>query len=502
MKIHLTSHGAIVTDIATSQEKWVVNKMLHTLVETKLERNRDGSFSKKNLRTYAARTKDWSQVRFHRNMANKFIGFAKSNITTPIEIIDDDVDEYPYEVCRFSVTGLHKPRPEQEEVLNGPLAADMPRSKLANIQTGRGKTFLACANIADHRLRTAIIARAGFLEQWEENLLKFFTFEPGGLLYIDSGSMLRRVLTSKQEIVFDVALISNTLLRNYIAEWESSSGKSPITPVPPEEIFRKLKIGFRVIDEGHMDFHFNFKLDLYTKCRRSLTLSATFDSSDQFTNEMYEIAYPKRERITLPYVKYIDAFAVHYRIKEHQKIRWRGAQGYNHNTFEASLRQHKKILHSYLDMVGDIIQSRFVGRYAEGKKALVFFSSIWLCDYAASYYAKRFENFAVGSYCDGRDKSILVESDIIVSTDRSAGTAIDIPGLFVNILTIAINSRQLNEQILGRTRELLMFPGEYPEFYFLICDDISKHVEYGMNKFQYFADKARSITNYPKSITI
>jgi hypothetical protein len=93
----------------------------------------------------------------------------------------------------------------------------------------------------------------------------------------------------------------------------------------------------------------------------------------------------------------------------------------------------------------------------------------------------------VGSLNDPYDE--LLECDIGVTTIGSGGTAIDLANLRVSLMTTAIDSRQSNEQVLGRTRRLKDFPEIVPEFVYFVCRDIEQHIKYDNNKRDFFKGK-------------
>ena len=50
----------------------------------------------------------------------------------------------------------------------------------------------------------------------------------------------------------------------------------------PEDFFNLINVGIRLIDEVHQDFHLNFKIDLYTNVKKTISLSATLQSDNKF----------------------------------------------------------------------------------------------------------------------------------------------------------------------------------------------------------------------------
>jgi hypothetical protein len=120
---------------------------------------------------------------------------------------------------------------------------------------------------------------------------------------------------------------------------------------------------------------------------------------------------------------------------------------------------------------------------------LVFCGTVKFCTLVQKYLQKKFPNLVIGRYVSGDKMSVFDDSDIVVSTVLSAGTAVDIKNLRVGLMTTAINSQQSNEQTLGRTRRLKGWPDVTPEFLYFVCTSIDKHVRYHDAKIEAFKSK-------------
>lgn len=144
-------------------------------------------------------------------------------------------------------------------------------------------------------------------------------------------------------------------------------------------------------------------------------------------------------------------------------------------------------------MVMDIIQKQFVSEYIIGQKMIIFCSTTEMCTRLTEYLKNLFIEFDVSRYIAEDNYNVLNTADIIVSTLKSSGTAVDIPNLKTALMTVAIGSRQANEQAVGRLRVLKKYPGVVPEFIYLVCQDIASHREYHLHKKDVLSDKILSI---------
>jgi hypothetical protein len=292
-----------------------------------------------------------------------------------------------------------------------------------------------------------------------------------------------------------VIIITTATMRDYFKDYEESNGRSKVYPIQPIDFYPSLKVGFRVGDEIHQEFHNNFKIDLYTHVVKSLSLSATMESSDQFKNKMYAVAYPPNQRHDGGgYDAYIAVTALLYHLDEDTRIRFMGAQGYSHTTFEESVMRNPRLLKAYLKIIERVVYQKFIGSFEHGQKMLVFCATTDLCTIVTERLKHIHTDFNIVRYAGSLNDPYeeLLECDIGVTTIGSGGTAIDLANLRISLMTTAIDSRQSNELVLGRTRRLKDFPEIVPEFVYFVCQDIEQHVKYDLNKRSFFKGKVVS----------
>lgn len=358
-------------------------------------------------------------------------------------------------------------------------------------------TFVAQYCMNQLGARTIIHFKGGYVQRWKDDLEETFNFKRGEFLIV-RGS---KDLAALQQMCIDgdlkakVIIITSATMRDYIKDYEESNGRSTQYPIKPIDFYPRLGIGFRVTDELHQEFHNNYRIDLYTHVPKSLGLSATMVSSDAFKNKVYDIAYPVTQRHDGGgYHVYIGVMAVLYHMDEDVRIRYMGAQGYSHTTFEESVMRHKGLLKNYLKIIDHAIYHRFVSVREEGQSALVFFARVDMCTMMVERLKKMYPELNIVRYVGSENDSYedFLEADIAVSTIGSAGTAVDKPNLRASFMTTAIDSRQSNEQVLGRTRPLKDWPDVTPEFIYFGCIEIDQHMKYHRNKKTFFHSKVLS----------
>ncbi|MGZ7230841.1 hypothetical protein ACXWOM_10305, partial [Streptococcus pyogenes] len=75
---------------------------------------------------------------------------------------------------------------------------------------------------------------------------------------------------------------SNRTYENYLRAFEKHENELADLGYmcPPDDLFEKLGVGTRLVDEVHMQFYANYRLDLYTHVPQAISLSATLISKD------------------------------------------------------------------------------------------------------------------------------------------------------------------------------------------------------------------------------
>jgi superfamily II DNA or RNA helicase len=226
----------------------------------------------------------------------------------------------------------------------------------------------------------------------------------------------------------------------------------------------------------------------------SISLSATLISDDPFINKMHQMMYPINERYNAgELIRYIDAFAISYNLSYPEGIRTEefGSTTYSHLAFEKSIMRNKSFMQNYIDLIDYVIDTSYMQVKREKKKLLVFSATIEMCTELTKYFKNKYSQFDVRRYCEDDPYENLIDSDIRFSTILSAGTAHDIPDLTTTIMTTAISSIQSNVQALGRLRA--MKDGHPVQFYYFVCSDIPKHIEYHQQKEVLLGKRAKSL---------
>lgn len=376
-----------------------------------------------------------------------------------------------------------------------------------HIVTHNTQTSLKAAEMIGKRIFIIVLAR--YIEKWKEDVINAYG-KDCGLRVVKSLSDLIQLGIHAKETgeAPNITLVSTTTMQNYIKEWKQHGGKQIEGMVPPEQLYEVMGIGFRLIDEAHQHFHANFLFDLYMHCPKAVYLTATLDTHDRFQNYAYNLMWPQTMRDEqLKPVAYDETYAILYNHNNPDKIRCKGQQGYSHILYEQSIWRHVPSRCQYLDLIGDQVERFFLPIYKKGRKMLIFCSLVDTCIAVADYLSKRFADhqWQISKFTAGDPKVIIDTNDITVSTLGKAGTALDIDGLVVCLMTTALAEPKANKQAKGRNRDLSKKPGFeeiVPKFIYLVGQDLKKPYFYHQQKKQLFKPITKAIYENQSGYTI
>lgn len=502
------SHHVVVSGYTQEGRAILVDFIRQRLTQWGYTRVGHSRFERRILSQFATTRKDRAEYRFHRNCMRELSNFIEN-----ARVLDNHITYHLHEPpeprkVQFKWEQSFKLRQTDQIPLKEYVIAE-GNTKLLDLQVGKGKTALSLYSTYELGEVTVLILRPGYFDRWMTDLKGLLKLKPGELMTVKGQKDLSRLigLAVDGELEAKFIMISNKTFYFYIDYYERMGSVEGIYAVPPQDFFTVVKAGFRIIDEVHQDFHFNFKLDLYTNIKKILSNSATFWNDNPFLNRMYELAYPKTIRTTvkLIYDKYIRARAVMYNFKDPTVIekRSRNLQNqYSHVKFEQYLMNKPPLLTRYVEMIGDITYESFVRIMERGQKMFIFCATVEMCTEIQKHLKRILPDLRIGRYTMDDEESVLKKSDITVTTIQSAGTGIDVANLRVTLMTNSLSSTSANEQAKGRLRRLKDFPDVEPEFIYLVCSDLSKHLDHHEKKVAFFSDKVLShqVHQYDKAI--
>lgn len=363
---------------------------------------------------------------------------------TPIEIYD--------EFERFDDIQIkYLPRDEvQTEALRFMLGVDeyqrnsySPQLSV-NLNTGKGKSYCSICTAAYSGIKTIIITYSvKWLQQWKEFICDYTNIKEEEICMMINSSKISRTL-KEDSSKYKFILTSHSSIQSYAKNhgWESIG-----------ELFKKLKVGIKIYDEAHLNFKTMSMIDFFTNTFKTFYVTATPLRSDSGENQIYQYYMKNIPSIDLfdqdkdPHTDYI---AIKFNSKpSHGVIQsCKNQYGLNRNAYTNYIVTNEnfyKILRIIMNMI-----------ITRGGKTLIYIGTINAIDIIYQWIINNYPEFRYNTCIltsQTEDKEIVNRNQIILSTTKSAGTAVDIPYLKRTvILAEPFKSEILARQTLGRTR--------------------------------------------------
>lgn len=488
VKILQYSHGFEVTVLTQNASKATLEFCRLHLAQYGLVRIAPGRFTKAMTKVYVGVTKDRKCFYLPIDLLEGYIrhlnrfGISQSGITAT------RLPEYEPESLDMEYHDPRTPLDYQRPIIDYILESG--NTKLVTLEPGQGKTFIALSAMRHLNLRTFICIKPMYMEKWVGDAEEAFNAQEGEIVVVKGANAFKQMIAMAQSDALDAKIIicSNKTYFNYLKAFEKDRFKmlEEGYTVAPYELFETLKVGFRIVDEVHQDWHFNMRLYLYSHVPKTLALSGTLVSDDEFISKSYEMVFPRPIRFNVEQHKpYVTAECWFYQCPNAEtRIKYmnHAMKVYSHIRFEQSVIKQYKLYKAYEGMILDMVEKRFIERHAPEQKLLIFSSTVDMATRLSEALIELCPDYRVNRYVSEDDYEEMLSSDIIVSTLKSLGTAHDIPDLWMVLMTDAIGSRQANLQAMGRLRKLKRWPEDSPEFLYLTCLNIDKHIDYHQKK--------------------
>lgn len=402
---------------------------------------------------------------------------------------------HPLRTDRLKVQEKFVPFDYQEPIID--YVNESGTRKITNLATGLGKGLITWKSAERLGVRTCVLMLPKYKDKWIEDFKGYCEYGDDTIIVLDTRDKLIKFIDKceRDKDNGDIALviIPITTIRAYVDWYMSLSSRRQKDEVAPWDMWGVMKIGFRATDEVHEHFHANYMIDLITHMPKTLYLSATLDPSGTFNDKMYRTMFPMSERMGGDiYEPYIRCTAVMYSHWNSEKWHCQMQGRYSHTAYEMNFLRGNRAEHlrtQYFDMIANRLEEKYFKLRKEGQRAIIFFATIEMCSKFVDYLKKKYPNEDIRKYTGEDEYENVQEPDIIVSTTGSAGTAVDIHGLIYNLMAIARRSKQSNLQIIGRLRKLRKWPGQDPEFEYLVANDMQTHLDYHYEKKELFKDR-------------
>lgn len=497
MLIDVYSHGFRVSRLDEATKRYAF-MLCRFLGQPEFRPLPEGGYEKFISCVYAGTTANRSEFWFHRSNLDQFLGIVRnySPHLAP-EIVEHPVQ--PGATLPFRLIDTRPPRDYQVAPIAYTVAPG--RVKMVTLGPGRGKTFVLNRAIVEMGKRVVFVIKPMYIDKWIGDVESAMEIKAGELLVVKGSKDLINLMKLADLGQMDqvkVILISNATYRIYLSQFEEH-GERALKQIgytyTPIELIPALQAGMLAVDEVHQDFHFNFRLAIYSHVEKLACLSGTLDPDDPFKKEMTRLLFPVKDRFVEPKAEpYIRCAALEFSLRNPRQMKWtnRGRTDYSQTAFEKSICRQKGVLNRYLDMIEEVVRTAFIPQYKPGYKMLIFSGFTQMTGHIRDRLKEKFPQLNVLRYIGEDPFKHTQEADILSTTIKSCGTAIDIPGALVTLMTDALGSSQGNQQVLKRLRPLPEGSQETPEFLYFMCRDIPQHVKYHQHKLELFKGEVKS----------
>lgn len=461
------------------------------------------------MHIYVSVTANRREFRFHINTLEDFKELLDSRgISYEIEVMD--FYDPPY--VEQKVLDKYVPRDDQVPYLN--YVAEPGVTKILNLPTGFGKTMISLTGAAKHNARMVVSIEPKFFHLWREAL-------EGSkqVLDVDIDTEVAFIKGTKDFVKLlklalaggidhiKVIVVSSSTVINFIRSYEKFNGNlDGVYPIDPIELYSTLG-AIRLKDEVHLGIYANFSEELHLHCPLSINMSATLKDGG-FKDSIVDIMFPKEWQPTTEVSRepYIDCYALMYNFQNPGQIRTtrRGSSDYSHMAYEEFILKDKKLTANYFKLIAHWVENEYINQKVSTQRACIFVSSVDMATQLTKYLDNRFLHISFARYAasTGDNYEEAKQKNVLITTVQSFGTGFDLDDLLCALLTTALQAPKTNEQVLGRLRQLKKFPGTNPRFYYFVCLDIPKHINYHKNKEILFIGKVRNSYNRYMNITI
>jgi hypothetical protein len=235
-------------------------------------------------------------------------------------------------------------------------------------------------------------------------------------------------------------------------------------------------------------------MDLRLTPAVTIVITATFDNSKPDIKRIFDRHYPVDIRYgENEYHRYVDVYAYGYRtgVGDIPSHAYRGEKGYSQVKWESWLlrRGKHKLRQITEEIFMPLLRSHYTLIAQPGEKCLVLCDTVDMCNYMLKECEKNFQGYNCAIYISETEDEVLTTADIIISTPKSAGTGRDIKNLLTTLVTTSVRSTPLNEQMLGRLREL---PGRTPQFVYMYNLGVPSQVNHAVERAAIFRPLAKA----------
>lgn len=432
--------------------------------------------------------------------------FKEHGVSFPPDTTRSDETEYSPLTMDYEVRSKWELFPNQIEpyefLVNNPV-----KSKMLDMPPGSGKTLTSMMGLAKINMLIGIAILPMYVERWVKDTVKLHNSKDSEIMVISGSKAVRSIvaMAMDRELTSRYYIFSSRTLQDFITAYEEDPEKTEkLYGCTPFKLLQLIRIGSLLIDETHQHFHAIFKIILYSNVRFQLGLSGTLISDDPVVSRVHKVVYPESQTYSFgDPPKFTDVYALGYYIPEgllkQVKTTNYGSNSYSHSAFENSILKSKPLLKMYIELITGNMEILYLDKYEDKDKCLIFVGTVKFATMLTEIFKKLLPHLVVRRYCEEDPDEHLYESDLVISTVISSGTAVDIEDLRVVIQTVNISSAPQNIQNLGRLRKLK--GDKDTRFAYLYAENIRKQRMYHQRRLELFAPRVATHRMFKAKMT-
>lgn len=428
------------------------------------ETERAGFFNTSAVYELIGMCKDWNWDRKERRLklANQYYFYHQPTgkgvfpinlLDTFIQILDRNRIPHTTEILRphepdsflnLTIKPAFEIRPEQADATNF-LSDPKTNFKCLASQAGSGKTLMSITAAIRLNYPTICIC-SGLVEQWVDAWIRYTNIKPEEIFVIRGNATIIDLLQD-ESCLPKVIIASLETMRDFTQK----KGVYERYPGSFMDLIERKNIGTKIMDEAHMAFHTQVKIDLVSNIKYNIYLSASYERNNKSSNRVFEKVFPPDIRFgENALFKYARVVTASYSLTMSPQA-YTQAGSYSHFKYEKYILGRDPINKHFLSILKHYLHAEYMRYRQPGDKAIVFFALVKSIAQVVEYLRVNLDGVRVEAYTQ-EDPEEHLNADVIITTLKSAGTGKDIPGLITGVNTVSFASRPQCIQMLGRIR--------------------------------------------------
>jgi len=323
-----------------------------------------------------------------------------------------------------------------------------------DLETGKGKTYCATASITHFKQKAVVFTPSRISkinDQWIDTILSTTDRKEKHILEVVGSKTCLEIIDGKHQdvefFIFGRATASSFAKKH---GWDMF-----------QKMIEMTRAGIKIIDEAHMDFETNVKIDCYSNVKRNFYLTATAGrgsiEEDIVFKKLFEGVPILGMELTTIENNYIMMFIFLYSHTPtiDQRLSCKTKDGLSAALYSEYLANKEGARYAFFTAMDKAIKTIVMKYRTDGGKLLILGSTRELLKTIKKFLEVNYSEFSIGMYTgdvDRKEREQELDRDIILATDKGIGTGADINNLQFLINVIPYSNKIYASQLSGRLR--------------------------------------------------